>query len=118
MSLGNLIEFPNLERLTLFCPEKKMATADYEAFEDHREYLIIWQRYMPKLREVAFCSDVIWTKTQSTGYGSNPTSQNWTRYTVEPMTGVEGLVIYPDQAEAKKEHMWRLHGLANNLFAF
>ena len=32
MSLGNLIEFPNLERLTLFCPEKKMATADYEAF--------------------------------------------------------------------------------------
>lgn len=118
MSLGNLIEFPELERLYLYRPDNKMATADWEAFQDHQEYLIIWQRYMPKLREVAFCSDVIWTKAQSHAVSKDAPSSYWTRYTVEPMSGVEGLVCYPDQSDTIREHTWRLQGLPNNLFAF
>ncbi|KAI5120288.1 hypothetical protein M0805_005345 [Coniferiporia weirii] len=105
MSLGNLIELPHLERLHLYRFGDKMAGGDDDKFVDHKEYMIIWQLYMPNLCEVALSSDIVWIKSptpsRSTGPGRRPKS-SWSRYAVEPMDGVEGLVVIPCPKEARK----------------
>ena len=87
MTLGNLIEFPNLEVLHLYRFGKQMASYPDESFEEHREYMIIWQRYMPNLREVALSSDVVWMRTR----GPKP---GWSREIVKAMEGTVGLIAY------------------------
>ena len=88
MLLGNVIEFPDLERLYLYRINSKMARAPERDFEDHHEYLIIWQRHMPKLREVAFTSDVVWTRH------ANGTKKfcSWLRTNTPPMKGVPTII--------------------------
>jgi hypothetical protein len=79
MTLGNIIEFPNLESFHLFrighvtnknyqytdtSTKKRMQAEDERLMEDHREYLIIWERYMPMLKEVRLVEDVVWMKRE------------------------------------------------------
>ncbi|THH08039.1 hypothetical protein EW145_g2976 [Phellinidium pouzarii] len=103
MTLGNLIELPKLERLHLYRFGDKMAGTDDDNFVDQKEYMVIWPLYMPNLREVALSPDVVWTKSpgppRRMGRRSKPT---WSRFAVEPMDGVEGLVVIPCPKEAKK----------------
>ena len=85
MTLGNIIEFPKLERLHLYRFNDRMARNPESDFEDHKEYVIIWQRHMPNLREVALASDVVWTRGQGR-------KANWMRTNVTQMRGVDNLV--------------------------
>ena len=82
MTLGNIIEFPNLESLHLFQlghvlhsnkkkyaymdleTRRKMQAEDERLLEDHKEYLIIWERFMPRLKEVRLVEDVVWVKRE------------------------------------------------------
>ena len=68
------------------------------AFIDHKEYVVIWQRHMPNLREVALCSDVVWIRSQCTV--DKRSKLVWTRYSVDPMDAIEGLVILPEAVKA------------------
>lgn len=85
MTLGNIIEFPNLERLHLYRFGDCMQDRPDDLFQDHKEYMVIWQRYMPHLVEVALAPDVIWSRAPGC-------KTPWARMTVKPMRGVEGLV--------------------------
>lgn len=116
MSLGNVIEFPELERLYLYRPTHKMASLDADAFVDHNEYLIIWQRYMPNLREVALCSDVIWSRSEPKVVGGR-TKYTWSRRVVKPMDVIEGLVtlqdVKPYRRNQTQGHDYARHDLFN-----
>ncbi|KLO13672.1 hypothetical protein SCHPADRAFT_852241 [Schizopora paradoxa] len=85
MTLGNIIEFPKLERLHLYRLNDKMARSPESDFQDHKEYVIIWQRHMPNLREVALAADVVWIRGQGKKAG-------WMRTNVAQMRGVDNLV--------------------------
>ncbi|TDL18062.1 hypothetical protein BD410DRAFT_793756 [Rickenella mellea] len=79
MTVGNMIEFPCLETLHLYrlgdsitlpqSPNKNKMDlhinggVNKDRLEDQKEYMIIWQRHMPYLREVALCSDVVWVNS-------------------------------------------------------
>ena len=79
MTIGNIIEFPNLESFHLFRPghsltksfqytaasmKKRVQLEEEQLMEDHREYMIIWERYMPRLKEVRLMEDVVWVKRE------------------------------------------------------
>ena len=104
MTLGNLIEFPHLERLHLYRFGDKMAGTEDERFIDQKEYMIIWQLYMPNLGEVALSSDVVWARSTAVSHerGTYKAKQSWLRYAVEPMDGVEGLIVVTCPKEAGK----------------
>ena len=104
MTLGNLIEFPELEVLHLYRFGDNMAGTQDPRFIDQKEYVIIWQIYMPNLREVALSPDVIWACSLPMPHATHRrrVKRVWSRYTVEPMEGVEGLLIVPCPKEARK----------------
>ena len=79
MTIGNIIEFPNLESFHLFrlghsltksfqytaaSMKKRVQLEEEQLMEDHREYMIIWERYMPRLKEVRLMEDVVWVKRE------------------------------------------------------
>ncbi len=82
MRFGNVVEFQHLERLHLYKFGDRMADAPEDVMETHKEYMIIWQRYMPYLTEVALCPDVVWERC--------PQKLGWSRRNVSPMEGVKG----------------------------
>lgn len=106
MTLGNMIEFPQLERLHLYRFGDKMAGSEDGRFIDHKEYMIIWQLYMTNLYEVALSSDVVWVRSPSPLHAQvqsgRKAKRTWSRYAVEPMNGVEGLLTVPCPKEAKR----------------
>lgn len=124
MTLGNLIEFPHLECLHLYRFGDKMAGTEDERFIDQKEYMIIWQLYMPNLREVALSSDIVWARTPAVPHasGGRKVKRTWSRYAVEPMDGVEGLIVVPCPKEARKyeavgrdRHRYRQYQTFQNL---
>ncbi|KAL5504747.1 hypothetical protein ACEPAH_7410 [Sanghuangporus vaninii] len=104
MTLGNLIEFPHLERLHLYRFGDTMAGGEDDRFIDQKEYMIIWQLYMPNLCEVALSPDIIWSRSPAVLHapGGRKVKRTWSRYAVEAMEGVEGLIVVPCPKEARK----------------
>lgn len=129
MSVGTKVEFPYLERFHLYRFGDRMAGKDASAFVDHKEYVIIWQRSMPNLREVVLSPDVIWMRVDpvvtlppsvsgsfeavsslTTMEARNerhrrPKAYNqWARYAIspQPLDGVEGLLVIPCPKDARR----------------
>ncbi|KAL5532064.1 hypothetical protein ACEPAF_5628 [Sanghuangporus sanghuang] len=104
MTLGNQIEFPHLERLHLYRFGDTMAGGEDDRFIDQKEYMIIWQLYMPNLCEVALSPDIIWSRSPAVPHapGGRKVKRTWSRYAVEAMDGVEGLIVVPCPKEARK----------------
>ncbi len=84
MRFVTVVEFQYLERLHLYKFGDRMADAPEETMETHKEYMIIWQRYMPYLTEVALCPDIVWERC----------SHGWSRRSVSPMEGAKGLLDF------------------------
>ena len=81
-----------------------MAGGEDDRFIDQKEYMIIWQLYMPNLCEVALSPDIIWSRSPAMPHapGCRKVKRTWSRYSVEPMDGVEGLIVVPCPKEARK----------------
>lgn len=62
MSLGTELKLPLLERFHLYRLGDRMTEKDANIFVEHKEYVIIWQRFMPNLRDVVLSPDVRWIR--------------------------------------------------------
>ncbi|EJD07971.1 uncharacterized protein FOMMEDRAFT_130977 [Fomitiporia mediterranea MF3/22] len=104
MILGNLIEFPHMERLHLYKLGDNMAGTEDDRFIDQKEYMIIWQIHMPDLCEVALSPDIIWARAPAVPNlpGGRRMKRMWFRCAIEPMDGAESLVAVASPKETSQ----------------